>query len=544
MTLFLVGTLKASVILALGLTATALFHKHSAAVRHWVLAAVLACAAATPLLQFVVPNWLSIASIQTTAIAPPISRAAPSSPAGPAATSPSLSISTTATAPARSVVVSLWAAGVVVSASLLLVGFTRLAWLARRSRRVERGRWREIANQVSSEYGVATPLVLQSDHPALLVTWGLRQAKVILPASAPEWTDDRIRIVLGHELAHIHRRDWAVQMAAEIVRCVYWFNPLVWLACARLRHHSEEACDDAVLRSGVHGPEYAEHLLELARMFKRHRTAWTAAPAIARPSGLERRIAAMLNPAIDRKPMTILRCAITTAALVAITIPVAGFAILEQETPARYSGTVSDPSGARSSEITVSLTNRATKATRAIPTDQSGYFDFASLPPGTYDLDVKAPGFKNISEELTLEPGAAVHRDFKLNIGAVQETITVGNAQQPRTLPKTRREYPSLGELVDRFRGKQLQPPFKVKDVRPEYSQALRDAGVEGTVTMHGQIAADGSVADMQVLSSPNAELSNAALEAVNQWQFEPTRLWGTPVAVEMNVTVNFRRDQ
>jgi TonB family protein len=45
----------------------------------------------------------------------------------------------------------------------------------------------------------------------------------------------------------------------------------------------------------------------------------------------------------------------------------------------------------------------------------------------------------------------------------------------------------------------------------------------------------------MQVTSSPNADLSRAALEAVNQWRFEPTRLWGTPVDVGMNVSVTFK---
>ena len=45
---------------------------------------------------------------------------------------------------------------------------------------------------------------------------GLRRAKVLLPADALDWPADRIRIVLGHELAHVRRRDWVVQMAAEL----------------------------------------------------------------------------------------------------------------------------------------------------------------------------------------------------------------------------------------------------------------------------------------------------------------------------------------
>ena len=126
--------------------------------------------------------------------------------------------------------------------------------------------WSDVSRRLSRDYGLRRPvLLLQGEHPTLLGTWGLRQAKMILPREAREWPADRVRIVLGHELAHIQRRDWLVQLAAELLRAVYWFNPLVWIACRRLRQESEQACDDAVLRLGVEGRDYATHLLDVAR---------------------------------------------------------------------------------------------------------------------------------------------------------------------------------------------------------------------------------------------------------------------------------------
>ena len=81
------------------------------------------------------------------------------------------------------------------------------------------------------------------------------------PAARRAIVDRRaLRIVLRHELAHIRRGDWVVQIAGEILRTAYWFNPLVWIACARLRQESEQACDDEVLTSDVDGPDYATHL--------------------------------------------------------------------------------------------------------------------------------------------------------------------------------------------------------------------------------------------------------------------------------------------
>ena len=56
-----------------------------------------------------------------------------------------------------------------------------------------------------------------------------------MPAGAALWTAARIESVLAHELAHVARRDWALQIAAQIVCAVYWFNPLIWMTPAPAR---------------------------------------------------------------------------------------------------------------------------------------------------------------------------------------------------------------------------------------------------------------------------------------------------------------------
>ena len=148
----------------------------------------------------------------------------------------------------------------------------RLAWLAVHAHRVTHGRWHDLAEEISRGYGLRRPVtLLQSSHPSLLVTWGLARPKVILPSAADAWTDERARVVLSHELAHIRRGDWIVQLSAELLRAFYWFNPLLWVACRRLRLESEHACDDEVMSRGVEGTDYATHLIELARALNQRR---------------------------------------------------------------------------------------------------------------------------------------------------------------------------------------------------------------------------------------------------------------------------------
>ena len=68
---------------------------------------------------------------------------------------------------------------------------------------------------------------------------------VLVPAGAlAGFPPEQVEALLLHELAHIRRLDWLVQMTAQALRVTYWFNPLLWVACHRLRLESEVACDD------------------------------------------------------------------------------------------------------------------------------------------------------------------------------------------------------------------------------------------------------------------------------------------------------------
>ena len=82
--------------------------------------------------------------------------------------------------------------------------------------------------------------------------------------------------------------------------------------------------------------------------------------------------------------------------------------------------------------------------------------------------------------------------------------------------------------------------PRKVHDVAPIYPAIAQRASVEGVVIIEAVIAVDGSVRDARVLRSVPL-LDRAALDAVKQWRYAPTRLNGVAVPVIVTVTVQFR---
>jgi protein TonB len=82
--------------------------------------------------------------------------------------------------------------------------------------------------------------------------------------------------------------------------------------------------------------------------------------------------------------------------------------------------------------------------------------------------------------------------------------------------------------------------PRKVFDVAPKYPEMAQRARVDGTVIIEAVISVDGLVRDARVLKSV-ALLDRAALDAVKQWRYAPTRLNGVAVPVIVTVTVQFR---
>jgi protein TonB len=88
--------------------------------------------------------------------------------------------------------------------------------------------------------------------------------------------------------------------------------------------------------------------------------------------------------------------------------------------------------------------------------------------------------------------------------------------------------------------GSELRAPRQTYSVQPEYPPLARQAHVWGVVLVNAVIDEHGNVVQARALNG-HPLLIPAALNAVLQWKYEPTLLNGTPVAVEMEVTVRFR---
>jgi beta-lactamase regulating signal transducer with metallopeptidase domain len=487
MTLLATAALDVTIVLALALAVVTVLRGRSATLRHWILATALLCAAAVPLLEAALPAWPFPAPwwLSPTAESTLTLTSAPL-PAGPIVTE-ATSAPTPVSRFARPdvVLLALWFAGAVVGLAALLVGLHRLARLARGAQPLVSGRLATIAADAARAHGVRRPVrLLLSADQAFVVTWGLVRPRVLLPATAVEWSDERVQVVLAHELAHVRRGDWSLQLLATLVRSLYWFNPLVWIVSRQLRLESERACDDAVLATGIEGTDYASHLLAVARDAARVCRVWIPATAIAQPSTLEGRIRAMLNTDLNRRPLgRALRCVIIFA-FGAVTAVVAGAAmsaatatvVAEKDVvlaadvsqtvtidqpaisaappprvsrsapppargnaaaappqlpPAAFIATLIDQTGAALPGVMVTLTDTLVGITYNAVTDAVGWVSVRELPPGEYQMVATLAGFRRVTNLMTFGAGQTIERTITLPVGALQETITVVCGAEP-----------------------------------------------------------------------------------------------------------------
>ena len=107
----------------------------------------------------------------------------------------------------------------------------------------------------------------RAEYLSTVALVGVLRPKIVFPARLWERvTRDELQAVLAHELAHVRRRDNLAAIFTRVVRCAFWFHPLLWLAEAQLQCERECACDDDAIGSGVDQTIYLSTLWKVCQM--------------------------------------------------------------------------------------------------------------------------------------------------------------------------------------------------------------------------------------------------------------------------------------
>ena len=200
-----------------------------------------------------------------------------------------------------------------------------------------------------------------------------------------------------------------------------------------------------------------------------------------------------------------------------------------------------DPAG----EVT--KTERVTSGVNLRPDEENGAerVEYYSKNPNALVLEAE-----NAAKEWRFEPArssTAVMASFAFSLKASADATKNPQAaaglptlspleglQRPDPAPSNSPVSANSGAQNRRLRvGGAIKPPIRLVNVNPVYPEDAKAAGIEGVVILEIVIGQDGSVIEVQVVRSI-PELDQAAIDAVSQWQYQPTLLNGEPVEIEV----------
>jgi len=189
----------------------------------------------------------------------------------------------------------LGAAGMLLRAGRQLAGAGRVR---RSGRTVTEGPVWEMLDQVQKALGMARRIrVVVSDQLTSPAVTGVLVPVLILPLSLlTVLSSEQLRFILLHELAHIRRGDYLVNLLQLMVEALWFFNPAVWWLSRQIRLEREACCDAVAITLSGAPVEYARTLLHVAERYAAPGTPALAFGDRREPSGLAERIQRLLSP--------------------------------------------------------------------------------------------------------------------------------------------------------------------------------------------------------------------------------------------------------
>ncbi len=336
-----------------------LLRRQSAAARHQVWLLAIIAVLASPILSAFLPRWIGSGASIAASKSPsevhdndraPISTSVTNQESGvpdqiaePTNTfveqrEAGARITTGSLVAFESIALIVWICGAAVVLAFGIAGQFSLRQLRLASRVVRDPQLLHLRDRVALQLGLRRDVpLLENDCATMPMTWGVWRPMLLMPAAAREWSEERMRMVLLHELMHVRRRDCLWQCVTLVAVAVHWFNPLIWFAALRQRILRESACDDAGLVGGFVASDYAEQLLDLSTSGRRNVIAMCAGIAMARPQRLKGRLQAIVDDTRNRDPLSRRAKAASAVALALILVPlsVAARANVETDEPAR-----------------------------------------------------------------------------------------------------------------------------------------------------------------------------------------------------------------
>jgi uncharacterized protein (TIGR03435 family) len=162
-------------------------------------------------------------------------------------------------------IVSAWLAGVLLLLARVAAGWWRVRRLHQTALKAIRSTWQHAADRIAGRLGLARVIrVVELSAVDVPFVVGCLRPIVVLPIAAlSQLNAAQVEAILAHELAHVRRHDYLVNLMQTVAETLLFYHPAVWWLSARIRDEREHCCDDVAVAVCGDAAGYAAALTEL-----------------------------------------------------------------------------------------------------------------------------------------------------------------------------------------------------------------------------------------------------------------------------------------
>ena len=124
--------------------------------------------------------------------------------------------------------------------------------------------WMKVVNRLSESLNVSAVVTMAEARISSPMVVGLVKPMILFPAGLLSGLSvEQVETILVHELSHIRRQDYIINLVQSVIETIYFFNPFVLLMSSLIREERENCCDDMVIAKGVNPISYVKTLAQL-----------------------------------------------------------------------------------------------------------------------------------------------------------------------------------------------------------------------------------------------------------------------------------------
>lgn len=415
----------------------------------------------------------------------------------------------------------------------------------------------------TNSLGLTGVKVAYHDNPLVPFTFGWKQPIIVLPNSIKD-DQEKIRMAIQHELVHIKRGDYLLQLILSVIESLFWFHPLVHLGSREIETYREISCDQEVLNvSGVSLKKYASMLYELVPLNRGYGN-FSVSMAVQN-STLKKRIETMSYHRIYKTSLKRSLLFLLTM-IIAVTVPIACSDL-------RGPGAI-DESSLENAQLQLSNTQIYINS---VEIEQNATKGVSTSGLGALLINAKEYGIFKIAPRSFnggTRAGMISDNNLTFRINELKVTVTssapiltgINEAEVWVEHLSVDTKYFSIGAIPNASSDTPPPPPFSenlavnkdnyfvvveempkliggLKGIQSKvvYPEMAKRAGIEGRVTLQFIVNENGDVENPKVIRGIGGGADEAALEVVSQAKFEPGLQRGKPVRVQFSLPVVFR---